>query len=94
LAPLEGRNEVPIVILAFKVVRAILGGRFLTLTTEELILELSVLTPKMFNLGFEVLRPMYRPSVLSFPISNLLPQLGVLTPQFANFLAQLKNFVT
>jgi hypothetical protein len=72
----------------------ILGGRFLTLATEELILELSVLTPKMFNLGFEVLRPMYRPSVLSSPISNLLPQLGVLTPQFANFLAQLKNFAT
>jgi hypothetical protein len=57
-------------------------------------LELSVLTTKMFNLGFEVLRPMYRPSGLSFPISNLPTQLGILTPQFANFLAQLKNFAT
>jgi hypothetical protein len=94
LAPLGRRSGVPIVILAFKVIRAILGRRFLALATEELILELSVLTPKMFNLGFEVLSPMHGPSVLSFPIADLLPQFGVLTPQFGNFLAQLKNFAT
>ena len=59
-----------------------------------MILELSVLTAKIFNLGFEVLGPMHGPRVLSFPIPNLLPQFIVLTPQFGNFLAQLKNFVT
>ena len=82
------------VTLAFKVIRAIPGRRFFALATEELILELSVLTAKIFNLGFEVLGPMHGPSVLSFPIPDLLPQFVVLTPQFGNFLAQLKNFVT
>jgi hypothetical protein len=76
LAPLRRRSGFPIVILAFKVIRAILGRRFLALATEELILELSVFTAKMFHLCFEVLSPMYGPSVLSFPIANLLPQFG------------------
>ena len=94
LASLPWRSGVPIVILAFKVIRAILGRRSLALAAEKLILELAVLTAKMFNLGFEVLSPMHRPSVLSFPIAVLLPKFGVLTSQLGNFLAQLKNFGT
>jgi hypothetical protein len=94
LAPLARLGGVPIVTLAFEVIRAILGRSFFALSTEELILELAVLTAKMFNLGFEVLRPMYGPSVLSLPVPDLLPQLGVLTPQVGNFLAQLKDFAT
>ena len=75
-------------------IRAILGRRFFALATEELILELPVLTAKIFNLGFQVLGAMHGPSVLGFPIPDLLPQFGVLTPQFGDFLAQLKNFAT
>ena len=74
LAPLERRGGVPIVTLAFKVIRAILGRSFFALSSEELILELSVLTAKIFNLSFEMFGPMHGPSVLSLPISHLLPQ--------------------
>ena len=91
LAPLARRGGVPIVILAFKVIRAIPGRRFFALATEELILELAVLTAKIFNLGFEVLGPMHGPGVLSLPISDLLPQFEILTPQVGNFLAQLEQ---
>ena len=80
--------------LAFEVIRAILGRSFFALSTEELILELAVLTAKLFDLGFELLGPMHGPSVLSLPIPDLLPQFGVLTPQFGDFLAQLENFAT
>src|SRR4029077_12797996 len=47
LAPLERHGGVPIITLAFKVIRAILRRRFFALATEELILELSVLTAKI-----------------------------------------------
>jgi hypothetical protein len=92
LAPLARCGGIPIIILAFKVIRAIPGRRFFALATEKLILKLSVLAAKIFNLGFEVLSPMYGPSVLSLPISDLLPQFEILTLQFGNFLAQLKKF--
>ena len=72
-------------------IRAILGRRFLALSTEELILELAVLAAKMLDLGFEVLGPMHGPSVLSLPIPDLLPQFGVLTPQIGDFLAQFEQ---
>jgi hypothetical protein len=101
LAPLARRGSVPIVALAFEVIRAIPGRRFFALSTEELILELPVLTAKVFDLGLEVFGPMHSPSVLSLPISDLLSQFGVLTsqfrvltPQLYDFLAQLKNFAT
>jgi hypothetical protein len=94
LATLAWCGGASFITLAFKVIRAIPGRRFFALATEQLILELSVLTAKIFNLGFEVLGSMYGPRVLSFPIPNLLPQFIVLTPQIGNFLAQLKNFVT
>src|SRR5208337_4296007 len=94
LAPLARRGGIPIIILAFEVIGAILGRRFFTLSTEELILELAVLTAKLFDLGFEVLSPMHGPSVHSLPISYLLPQLGIFTPQAGNFLAQLEDFAT
>ena len=87
-------DGVLIVILAFEVIRAILGRRFFALSTEELILELAVLPAKLFDLGFEVLGPMHGPSVHGLPISDLLPQFGILTPQVGNFLAQLKDFAT
>ena len=86
--------EEPIFTLAFEVIRAIPGRRFFALSTEELILELAILTAKIFDLGFEVLGPMHGPSVLSLPISDLLPQFEVLTPQIGDFLAQLGNFAT
>jgi hypothetical protein len=92
LAPLARCGGVPILILAFKVIRTIPGRNFFALSTEELILELSVLTAKFFNLGFEVFGPMDGPSMPSLPISYLLPQFGVFTPQFGNFLAQLNDF--
>ena len=101
LAPLARRGGFPIIILAFEVIGAILGRRFFTLSTEELILELAVLTAKLFDLSFEVLSPMHGPSVHGIPISCLLPQLsiltpqiGILTPQAGDFLAQLKGFAT
>ena len=78
---------------------AILGRRFFTLSTEELILELVVLPAKLFDLGFEVLGPMHGPSVHGLPISHLLPQFGILAPQFGilapqfgDFLAKPKDF--
>ena len=74
LAPLAWRGVTPIFTLAFEVIRAIPGRGFFALASEQLILELSVLTAKIFNLGFEVLGPMHGPSVLSFPIPDLLPQ--------------------
>ena len=52
---------------------AIPGRSFFTFSTEELILELAVLTAKLFDLGFEVLGATHGPSVLSLPISDLLP---------------------
>ena len=91
LAPLAGRGGFPFITLAFKVIRAIAGRRFFALATEELILEFSVLTAKIFNLGFEVLGPMHGPSVLSFPIPDLLPQFEILTPQIGDFLAQFEQ---
>ena len=91
LAPLERRGGVLFVTLAFKVIRAIPGRRFFALATEELILELSVLTAKIFNFGFKMLGPMDRPRVLSFPVSDLLPQFEILTPQFGDFLTQLSE---
>jgi hypothetical protein len=94
LAPLARRGGFPFIIFAFKVIRAIAGRRFFAPATEELILELSVLTAKIFNLGFEVLGPMHGPRVLSFPIPDLLPEFEILTPQVGDFLAQLGNFRT
>ena len=94
LAPLSRHARIPIIILAFKVIGAILGRRFFTLCTEELILELAVLTAKLVDLGFEVLSPMHGPSVHGLPICHLLPQLGILTPQADNFLAQLQELAT
>ena len=91
---LRGVEESSFITLAFKVIRAIPGRRFFALATEELILELSVLTAKIFNLGFEVLGPMHGPSVLSLPIPDLLPQFEILTPQIGNFLAQFEHFAT
>ncbi len=75
-------------------IRAIPGPLFFALATEELILELSILTAKIFNFGFQVLGPMYGPSMLSFPIPDLLPQLVILTPQICNFLSQFEHFAT
>ena len=66
---------------------------FSLFATEELILELAILTAKIFNLGFEVLGPMHGPSVLSLPIPDLLPQFEILTPQIGDFLAQFEDFV-
>ena len=94
LAPLPRRAGIPIIILAFEVIGAIPGRSFFTFSTEELILELAVLTAKLFDLGFEVLGATHGPSVLSLPISDLLPQFGILTPKCVNFLAQLKDFAT
>ena len=54
LASLARRGGIPLIILAFKVIGAILGRGFFTLSTEELILELAVLTAKLFDLGLEV----------------------------------------
>ena len=92
LAPLARRGGVLILTLAIKVIRAIPGRRFFALATEELILELSVLTAKIFNFGFKMLGPMHRPRVLSFPISDLLPQFEILTTQFGDFLTQISEF--
>jgi hypothetical protein len=92
LASLGRYGKLLIVVLAFEVVRAILGRRFFALSTEELILELAILTEELFDLGFEVLGPMHRPSVLSLPISDLLPQFEILTPQVCDFPTQLANF--
>ena len=91
LASLARRGGVLIITLAFKVIRAIPGRRFFALSTEELILELAVLTAKLFDLGFEVLGPMHGPSVLSLPIPDLLPQFEILTPQIGDFLAQFEQ---
>jgi len=63
-----------------KAIGTILGRRFFALSTEELILELAVLTAKMVNFRFEVLGPMHSPSVLSLPILGLPPQLENLPP--------------
>ncbi len=92
LAPLARGGGLPIILLAFQVIGTILGRRFFTLSTEELILELAVLPAKLFDLGFELLGPMHRPSVHGLPISHLLPQFGILAPQFGDFLAKLKDF--
>src|SRR5271166_4723882 len=92
LASLRRCGKLPIVILAFEVIRAIPGRRFFALSTEELILELAILTAKLFDLGFKVLGSMNGPSVLSLPISDLLPQFEILTPQVGDFLTQLGNF--
>ena len=63
LAPLPRRAGIPIIILAFEVIGAIPGRSFFTFSTEELILELAVLTAKLFDLGFEVLGATHGPSV-------------------------------
>ena len=64
-------------------IEAISRRRRFRLAAEELILELTILATKMFNLGFEVLAAMHGPSVLSLPISDLLPQFGILSPNAA-----------
>ena len=61
LAPLARRGGVPIITLAFEVIRAILGRRFFALSTEELILELSVLTAKIVRPRLQGARPDARP---------------------------------
>jgi hypothetical protein len=91
LASLERRGKLLIVILAFEVIRAIPSRGFFALSTEELILELAILTTELFDLGFEVLGAMHRPSMLSLPISDLLPQFEILAPQAGDFLTQLGN---
>jgi hypothetical protein len=91
LAPLAQHGGIPIIILAFKVIGAILGRRFFTLSTEELILELTVLTAKLSDLDFEVLSPMHGPSVHGLPICRLLPQFSILTQQAGNFFTQLEE---
>ena len=63
LATLAWREVTSIFSLAFKVIRAIPGRGFFALASEQLILELSVLTAKILNLGFEVLGPMHGTSV-------------------------------
>ncbi len=92
LASLGRCRKLLIVVLAFEVIRAIAGRRFFALSTEELILELAILTAKLFDLGFQVLGPMNGPSMLSLPISDLLPQFEILAPQVGDFLPQLGDF--
>ena len=93
LAPLGRRGRCRI-IFAFETIRAVLGRSGFALSTEELILELAVLSAKLFDLGFESLGPLHGPSVHPLPIPGLLPQFGVLTPQFVDFLAQVEDFAT
>ena len=89
-----GRRGRGRILFAFETIRTVLGRRFFTLSTEEMILERAVLAAQLLEFGFELLGPMHGPSVHRFPIPDLLPQFGVLTPKAGNFLAQLENFST
>jgi hypothetical protein len=93
LAPLGGLGRCRI-ILALEAIRAVPGRSGFALPTEELILELAVLSAELFALGFESLGPLHGPRVHPLPVPGLLPQFGVLAPQFVDFLAQVEDFGT
>jgi len=91
LAPPGWRGRCRIV-FPFETIRPVLRRSSFALSTEELILELAVLSAKLFDLRFEPLGPLHGPGVHPLPIPGLLPQFGVLTPQFVDFLAQVEDF--
>src|SRR3974377_146780 len=59
-------------LLALKEVGAIGGRGFFAFATEELILQLAVLSVKALDFGFQVLNALHRAGVLGFPLPGLL----------------------
>ena len=72
LTLLPRRGSSPI-LFTFEMILTVLRRSRFALSTEELILELAILTAQLLDFGFELLGTMNGPSVLSLPVPDLLP---------------------
>ena len=82
-----------LLLLAVEVIGAVPRRSLFALRSEELALELAILTAKLFDLLFQLGDPLLGRGVLTPPITGLLPQFEIVTSQLRDLGTQLRDFL-